>query len=406
VTCAAYREAVGLIGPKGFIEAAEAVWRETGTRPANLLTAHFGALRGLNEMEDVMHLIVVSRPEPQAAEIEAISRPTFDQHPAKSLAGEFYPKRVVGLRLADGGTEIVEEACHPDPAAHAVLEQVRDAEVAQAVHRARPVRRSADRPLQVDIATNTVVDIAVDKTMSLDSWLEVGVDELLVARGMLPEDWAGKQAVLRDVFPTVAALKMAAARGQRNAFEIALTEVEAIESVTSPNRDSNKEMLHIRGQNAEPLNVQGSETPAASWPKYRYKVNGKRKGSTVAVNPVQHPDAAAAWAACLGVPVSELTVWEPLEPSVEQPQPGASRQADPKLRCTISPEAAARLGIPPLPPARRPLRRPTNARWSLTRRTVSRWCSMNARRRVEMREIDMIWHNGEDVGCWLAAIGL
>jgi hypothetical protein len=31
---------------------------------------------------------------------------------------------------------------------------------------------------------------------------------------------------------------------------------------------------------------------------------------------------------------------------------------------------------------------------------------MNARRRVEMREIDMIWHNGEDVGCWLAAIGL
>jgi hypothetical protein len=318
VTCAAYREAVGLIGPKGFIEAAEAVWRETGTRPANLLTAHFGALRGLNGMEEVMHLIVVSRPEPQAAEIEhlivvsrpepqaaeieAIARPTFDQHPAKSLAGEFYPKRAVGLRMADGGTQIVEEACHPDPATHAVLEQVRDAEVAQAVHRARPVRRSAERPLQVDIATNTVIDLAIDQTMSLDSWLEVGGDELLVARGMVPEDWAGKHAVLRDVYPTVAALKMAAARGggdQRNAFESASAEVAAVESVTSPNRNRNKEMLHIRGstQSTEPSNAKGSETPAASWPKYRYKVAGKRKGSTVAVNPTQHPDSAAAWAA-------------------------------------------------------------------------------------------------------------
>jgi hypothetical protein len=433
VTCAAYREAVGLIGPKGFIEAAEAVWRETGTRPANLLTAHFGALRGLNGLEKVMHLIVVSRPEPQAAEIEAIARPTFDQHPAKSLAGEFYPKRVVGLRMADGGTEIVEEACHPDPAAHTVLEQVRDAEVAQAVHRARPVRRSADRPLQVDIATNTVVDIAVDRTMSLDSWLEVGVDELLVARGMVPETWEGKWAVLRDVFPTAEAVRKAAARGgsaaggdQCNASDDASVEANPGHFlIKNPNKD-------LSGIRAEPLDVKGSETPAAGWPKYRYKVSGKRKGSTVAVNLVQHPDPAAAWAACLGVPIGELTVWEPLDHAknslasdrgetvrdykteqkktpAEQPQPEASRPADSKSRCTISPEAAARLDIPPLPPARRPLggkHRPTNARWSLTRRTVSRWCSMNARRRVEMREIDMIWHDGEDVGCWLTAIGL
>jgi hypothetical protein len=370
VTCAAYREVVGLIGPKGFIEAAEAVWLETGTRPANLLTAHFGALRGLNEMEEVIHLIVVSRPEPQAAEIEAIARPTFDQHPAKSLAGEFYPKRVVGLRMTAGGTEIVEEACHPDPVAHAILEQVRDAEVAQAAHRARPVRRSAERPLQIDLATNTVVDITVDQTMSLDSWLEVGVDELLAARGSVPEEWAGKHSVLRDVFPTVAALKMSAARGggdQRNAKDY------TGEFVTSSNRDSNKEMLRIQTLSAEPLNVKGSETPAASWPKYRYKVTGTRQRSTVAVNLLQHPDPAAAWAACLGVPVGELTVWERLDPPVEQPQPEASRAADPELRCTISPEATARLGIPPLPSARRPLgTRPAHELLAVRQRRTAR----------------------------------
>jgi hypothetical protein len=309
--CARDRKAAGLIGPKGFMEAAEALWRETGTKPTNLLTAHFGALRGLNEMEQVAHLIVVSRPEPQAAEIEGIARPTFDQHPSKSLAGEFYPKRVVGLRMADGGTEIVEEACHPDPVCHAVLEQVRDAEVAQAVHRARLVRRTGDQPLRADIVTSTVVDITIDEVMALDAWLEVSVDELLVARGMVPEDWAGKHAVLKDVFPTGDALKKAAGRAGR--IEAA-PEDQSVEFVTSPNRILNKEMSRTR-------------RPAwTDWPRYRYRLTGKRQSSTVAIDPVRHPDPAAAWAVTLGVDRSAFAEWEPLDPPAEQPAAEQPRQ--------------------------------------------------------------------------------
>jgi hypothetical protein len=330
--CARDRKATGLIGPKGFMEAAEALWRETSTRPANLLTAHFGALRGLNEMEQVAHLIVVSRPEPQAAEIERIARPTFDQHPSKSLAGEFYPKRVVGLRMMDGGTEIVEEACHPDPVCHAVLEQVRDAEVAQAVHRARLVRRASDRPLRVDIVTSTAVDITIDEVMALDAWLEVSVDELLVARGMVPEDWAGKHGVLKDVFPTVDALKKAAGRAGR--IEAAPKE-QSVEFVTSPNRILNKEMSRIRAP-APP-----------TWPRYRYRLAGKRKGSKVAIDPARHPDTAAAWAMTLGVDRSALAEWEPLDLPAEQP---AAEQPRQRYR---SPELAARLSILPAVHARR-----------------------------------------------------
>jgi hypothetical protein len=168
--------------------------------------------------------------------------------------------------------------------------------------------------------------------MALDAWLEVSVDELLVARGMVPEDWAGKHAVLKGEFPTCDALKKAAGRAGRIG---AAPEEQSIDFVTSPNRILNKEMSRTRG-------------PApTNWPRYRYRLTGKRQGSTVAIDLVRHPDPAAAWAETLGVHGSALAVWEPLDP----PEQTAAEQ--PRQRYRIWPETAAALGIPALPPARR-----------------------------------------------------
>src|SRR5204863_8585738 len=73
---------VALVGPEKMIKHAEATWREWGTRPAGLVTGHFGALRGLNSMERVSRLISIGRPLPPLTEVESQCRAVFGRQPA------------------------------------------------------------------------------------------------------------------------------------------------------------------------------------------------------------------------------------------------------------------------------------------------------------------------------------
>jgi hypothetical protein len=271
--------------------------------------------------------------EPTAAEIEAIARVVFDRHPEHSLAGSFYPRRDVGLRMAGDGVAAVNETFHPDAGCQAILSQIRDAEVAQAVHRARPIRRDAEHPLQIDILTSVPVDLTVDETMTLDAWLEVDPAELMAARGFWPASWEGRWLVLRDCYASPDALRMAAG-GSFDAEGVAETNPEEMPYIESYYKGKLRDSIEpasrspgLAGMSSahSPYKADVTSSPAdrstgSRWARFRFRQFGKRKASYVWVDLDRHPDPEAAWDAVLEHPepfFGWCDQWEPADP----PQP-------------------------------------------------------------------------------------
>lgn len=288
--------ATGVVVPKGLEEHMEATWRQWRARPANLLMAHFGNVRGRNNLESCRRIVVISRPEPQAGDIERAQRQEFGRHPKESIRSAHYPSQITALRTTGNAVSTIERAYHPDPRANALLEQVREAEVIQAVHRARPVRRSKDRPLVVEIVTGIALDLTIDTTGTFAEWLETSPAGLLVARGFWPVAWEGKQAVLGDLFPTAQAVRRWFEKNPtENALRVGVDEVLAAKHALRPYKD-----IYIRPE--------GMFRGIGSWPLYRYKGAGARKSHLVALDPVLHPDARAAWESRTGA----LSSFEPI----------------------------------------------------------------------------------------------
>jgi hypothetical protein len=312
-SCAQYRHtggAVSLIAPKTAAELMEKLWQEHG-KPANLITLHpvdasktlhFNALRGVNSLENVRLHIVVSRPEMRAAALEADGVIMLDRHPTRSLAKEAgYEPRRAALRMANGSVAQVTEYVHPDPAFQTLLEQRREAELLQAIHRARPIRRGTDRPLTIDIITSVPLDVSVHQAVTLDDWLRVSVEEMLVARGFLPDSWEDKHAVLRDVFPSADAVRKAA--GRDGSFASA-----------KPGQALYRESYIDDVQDSHNAAAGKNDVSAAGWPRFRYRKNGHRRSHVVAIDPQLHPDPAAAWGARLEIAPSDLALWEAVAP--------------------------------------------------------------------------------------------
>lgn len=287
-----------LIAPKGVVQWIKRDCKARGSDPS-FAFAHFGALRGLNSLAEVSRLIVFSRQEPSPFEVERDARSLLGRHPSSSLGEAFYPRRPVALRRADRARTVIPETFHPDPDCDAYLRQIRNAEVEQAVHRARPCRRGTDRPLQIDIVTATPIDLTIDETTTVDDWLaEAPVDALLTARGVMPDTWAGKHAVLADRFPSPQAVRRAAQeerRGQacRGVGKV-VAGVEAAKGAQTPYREAPSTLIRRLG------------TFRASWPSFDYKVHGERKAHRVAIDPAVG-DPRTAWGRYAG----ELDLFEP-----------------------------------------------------------------------------------------------
>jgi hypothetical protein len=126
--------------------------------PPHVRTAHFGALRGLNSYEDCDTVIVMGREQPSAEAIEKLTRPfcATDAEPFIPI-GEFVVQSR-GRRMREDGPNVVEVQVHPDPRCQAVLEQVREAEIAQAIDRVRPVFNRR----RIIVLTSIVLDLTVD----------------------------------------------------------------------------------------------------------------------------------------------------------------------------------------------------------------------------------------------------
>jgi hypothetical protein len=129
--------------------------------PEHVASAHFGALRGLNSFEHCATAVVMGREQPSAQAIEALTRPfcATDAEPFIPI-GE-YVLQSRGRRMRDGGANVVEVQVHPDARCQALLEQVREAEIIQAIDRVRPVFNRR----RIIVLTSLALDITIDKAL-------------------------------------------------------------------------------------------------------------------------------------------------------------------------------------------------------------------------------------------------
>lgn len=160
--------------------------------PGNVALAHFNAVRGKNIWEDVANIIVASRLLPQVLEIEekaeAARQNTIIRLEPNEDGSYFFRRKDKALRLVDGrGQAVSGQWYHPDTVAEGLRWGVLEAELIQAIGRARGVNRTAENPLVVDIITNTVLPVTVHETMPLSRLVPDRFD-LMALNGAIPSN--------------------------------------------------------------------------------------------------------------------------------------------------------------------------------------------------------------------------
>ena len=151
--------------------------------PPHVETAHFGALRGLNAFEHCETVVVMGREQPSAQAIEALTRPFCATDPEPFLPVGEYVLQTRGRRLRDpDAPNIAEAQVHFDPRCQSMLEQIREAEMVQAIDRVRPIFNHR----KVFVLNNLPLDLTVDHAVTW-SELRPGKFVLAFARyGVLP----------------------------------------------------------------------------------------------------------------------------------------------------------------------------------------------------------------------------
>jgi hypothetical protein len=201
---------VGLITYKGFLD------KIADKLLANVIVKHFGALSGMNDMQDVAGLIVIGRPAPKRAAVEADAS-VLAGYPVGG-GGHHFEQIAGGIRLAYGGAIGTVASRHPDALAEALRWQVTEAELLQAIGRIRPHRRGA--PTWVDIVCDTPLPVPVDEVVA---WEKPSPVADMVALGVVltnrrdgmkafglsdwgARGWVGfsKESLFRDSTPTSA----------------------------------------------------------------------------------------------------------------------------------------------------------------------------------------------------------
>jgi hypothetical protein len=151
--------------------------------PAHVMTAHFGALRGLNSFSHCETVVVMGRQQPPAAAVEALARPFTATDAEPFLPVGEYAWQCRGRRMRDPEAANVTQAqVHPDTRCQAMLEQVREAEMVQAVDRVRPVFNHR----RVFVLSDLSLDLTVDHAMTWSGLRPSKLAHAFARYGVLP----------------------------------------------------------------------------------------------------------------------------------------------------------------------------------------------------------------------------
>jgi hypothetical protein len=188
--------------------------REAGL-PEGISVEHFNAISGLDQYKHVRSLILVGRTVPSPTAVEDLAGALTGVQPVKVAAtGNWYDRVTRGIRLADGSGIAVENDQHPDPMAEAVRYQICEAELMQALGRARAINRGSETPLQIDILADVVLPVTVDEVMAWkepSAAVEMAVEGIvLTAPGDMARAWPGLWETVRAAEGMLQRLKAAA----------------------------------------------------------------------------------------------------------------------------------------------------------------------------------------------------
>jgi hypothetical protein len=180
--------------------------------PPNVQIAHFNAIRGQDKWKDVDLLIVIGRTQPSPGAMELQAEALF-RTPIKSLGPDYYDSAWMPLT----GTEtLVSTEQHPDRFAEIMRWNACEAEIIQAIGRARAVNRTNENPVQIDIINKVPLpDIEIDEVIEWND-AQPGPGAIIAGRyGVLLAEEGSKgtanilAALLPDLFGTVSAAKQA-----------------------------------------------------------------------------------------------------------------------------------------------------------------------------------------------------
>jgi putative DNA primase/helicase len=194
-------------------------WLKKAGLPEGISVEHFNAISGLDQYKHVRSLILIGRTIPAPEQVEAIAGALTGVQPIKlppaeeGMPASWYGRVTRGIRMADGTGTAVEADQHPDPVAEALRWQICEAELMQALGRARAINRDAGTPLTVDIVADVVLPITVDATVDWEepsALVEAAVEGIVLnSPGDMSRVWPAVWATARAA---KWALKAAAAR--------------------------------------------------------------------------------------------------------------------------------------------------------------------------------------------------
>jgi putative DNA primase/helicase len=131
--------------------------------PANIAVEHFNNVAGLDRYKHVRLLITIGRTLPGPEAVEAMAAALTGKEPVRVQGQEdgrrWYQPEVRGAGMCDGTGVGIQCDVHPDPVCEAIRFQICEAEIIQAIGRARGVNRTRETPLDIDILANVVLPV-------------------------------------------------------------------------------------------------------------------------------------------------------------------------------------------------------------------------------------------------------
>ena len=132
----------------------------------DVLTGHFAGVRGSNDYEHCGGGAHIGREQTWPRASEDIARALYADDPDElNLTGEFITVKR-GIRMRDGSAVMVDVQVHPDPRCQAVLEMMREDELAQVMDRLRLVHNVETKHWYA--VSNVPFDATVDRVVTFD----------------------------------------------------------------------------------------------------------------------------------------------------------------------------------------------------------------------------------------------
>lgn len=179
-----------------------------------LTTGHFGNIRGLDGFKDCDAVIIAGRPQPSIRDIENQAKAIFFDKNVKIEPLDdilYLPETERGYLLKSGRRLGARIPYHPDPICNAMLEQVREAEIIQAIGRLRAVW--SPRPKKVYLLTEIPIPgLIIDELIPYNGYVKLNrlsqamndLNGVLPLRAdwlaaKFPHYWSTEKAAKRDL---------------------------------------------------------------------------------------------------------------------------------------------------------------------------------------------------------------